>query len=190
MVTASRRTFTPDEYLLIERGAEFRSQYIHGEIYSMAGASERHNLITANLTALLHAQLRGKPCRVYQSDMRVRTPNTKVISYPDVVVACPPLQLLDERGDTLLNPTVIIEVLSDSTESFDRGDKWLAYEEIPTLTDYVLISQNAPKVEHFTRLGEAEWTYRFLEGVNDVITLERIDCSVVVSDVYEKVEFG
>src|SRR6476661_5007696 len=141
--------YTSDQYLALEREAEYRSELVNGQIYSMSGASREHNLITTNLSREISTQLRGKPCETYSSDMRVKISPTGMYTYPDVTVACGEPRFEDDHVDTLLNPTVIVEVLSPSTEAYDRGEKFAHYRKLDTLSDYVLISQDKARVEHF-----------------------------------------
>ena len=140
---------TEAEYLAEERKRPFKSEYFRGEVFAMVGASEKHNLIVANLITTLNMQLKGKPCRVYPSDMRLKIEKSKLYTYPDVMVLCGERQFVDEKNDTLLNPEVIIEVLSDSTESYDRGVKFEHYRTAPSLKEYILISQNDRKMKRY-----------------------------------------
>src|SRR5436853_7901529 len=156
----SQPLYTVEEYLALEREAEERHEYLDGFIYAMAGESPNHGAICVNLVAQLHNQLRGTPCQVFSKDMKVRSgpiPKTRyttkgLFSYPDLLIVCGELQFHDKHQDVLLNPTVIIEVLSPTTEAFDRGKKFRRYRmHIPTLTDYIVVSQDRPLIEHFAR---------------------------------------
>jgi Uma2 family endonuclease len=140
---------TEDEYLAIERLAEFRSEFYNGEMFALAGASRRHNRIVTNLVIALGTQLRYRPCNVYSNDMRVRVANTGLFTYPDVVVTCGEEEFADDEQDTLLNPLVIFEVLSDSTEAYDRGKTFEHYQSIESLSTYVLVAQDAPRIERY-----------------------------------------
>src|ERR1035441_2998811 len=140
MATPPKTFLTPEQYLEIERKAEFRSEYYGGEMFAMSGARRGHNLIAWNLAGELRQQLRERPCEAYQHDMRVRVSTAGLYAYPDTVIVCGEPQFLDETQDTLLNPTVIVEVLSPSTEAYDRGDKFELYRAIPSLTYYLLVS--------------------------------------------------
>src|SRR5439155_7242290 len=144
MSAAPKLRCTPEEYLEIDRAAQFKSEYFHGEIFAMAGASEDHNTITFNVAGLLHSQLRGGPCRGFSADMRVSTGEGEMYVYPDVGVVCGERRFVDARRDVLLNPTVIIEVLSQTTEAFDRGGKFEGYRRLESLRDYLLIAQDRP----------------------------------------------
>ena len=140
MSSLPKARFTPEEYLALERQAEYRSEFFHGEIFAMAGASREHNLIAGNVSRELGNQLKGRPCETYQSDMRVKVSDTGLYTYPDVVVACGELAFEDDEVDTLLNPTLLIEVLSESTESYDRGKKFGYYRTIQSLAEYLLVA--------------------------------------------------
>lgn len=192
-MTAERipRKFTPQEYLQIERAAEFRSEYYDGDIVMMAGASVRHVTLTNNATIALGSQLRGKPCGTFSTDLRVRVPNVTNYVYPDVIVACPPLHFDDAHKDTLLNPRVLIEVLSPSTQAHDRGFKWARYQKIISLTDYLLIEQEQMRVEHYGRpnMEEKVWTWRAYEQPDEIIQLHSTGCTLLLRDLYERVEF-
>jgi Uma2 family endonuclease len=190
MSSQPKLRYTPEEYLALERKAEYKSEYFAGEIFAMAGASERHNLIAGNVFAILHAQFRGRPCRVYMSDMRVKVSPTGLYTYPDVVALCGEPQFDDEQKDTLLNPTVVIEVLSSSTEAYDRGGKFGHYRKIASLEEYVLIAQEEPHIEHYVRQPRNHWLLSEASGLQDTIQLSSVNCTLTLSDVYEKVEFG
>lgn len=197
---AIRRTqlfFTIEEYLAIERQSEERYEYIDGQIFAMAGESIAHGEICANLAGLLHSQLRGTPCRMRVKDTKIRSgPNphpgsTKgLFSYPDLVVICGELQFHDEHQDVVLNPTVIIEVLSESTESFDRGEKFQRYQAWnPTLSDYVLVSQTRPIIEHYVRQADGGWLYYVYSDLEQRLFINSINCELSLPDVYERVVF-
>lgn len=182
--------YTPEEYLALERKAECKSEYFAGEIFAMSGASERHNLITLNIAAALHTQFRGRPCRAYVSDLRVKVSPTGLYTYPDVVALCGKAQFDDEQSDTLLNPEVIIEVLSLSTEAYDRGGKFGHYRKLASLHEYVLISQEEPHVELYVRQADNQWLLSEASDLQEVIQLPSVNCVLRLSDVYDKVEFG
>ena len=179
---------TPAEYLTAERKREVKSEYWNGELYAMAGASERHNLISANVVAGLHTQLRGRSCKVYPSDMRVQIKATGLYTYPDVVVVCGKPQFEDEDNDTLLNPTLIVEVLSKSTETYDRGKKFENYRTLDSLTEYVMIAQDRVHLEHYVRQPDSQWLLSEAKALQDVIKLPTIQCTLALADVYDKVD--
>jgi Uma2 family endonuclease len=189
MSAAPQQVWTPESYLAFERESETKHEYLAGEIFAMTGASENHNLVTANTLASLHAQLRRTPCRIYPSDMRLKVPAVGLYTYPDVTVVCGEPQFdEDEVPDTLLNPTVLIEVLSPSTESYDRGKKFQHYRTLESLQEYLLISQESARIEHYVRQGE-QWLFSDAYRLEDVVKLPSIDCSLALADVYEKVTF-
>jgi Uma2 family endonuclease len=188
-MSALRKTLlSPAEYLAIERQAERKSEYFAGEMFTMAGAVEGHNIIALNVGSELRFQLKKRPCKVYPSDMRVKIPATVLYAYPDVVVVCGKPAFEDEVKDTLLNPTLIVEVLSASTEAYDRGKKFEHYSRIPSFCEYVLITQNQHKVEQFTKQNDGKWLYAVANGLAGVLKLASIDCELALVEVYDKVE--
>ena len=186
--SATAAYYTAAEYLALERRATYKSEYVNGHIIAMSGASRRHNLIAANISRELSSQLRGRPCESYISDMRVRVSETGLYTYPDVVAVCGDIRFADEQTDTLLNPTVIVEVLSASTEAYDRGDKFTHYRRLASLHDYVLVSQDAVRVEHYVRQGE-KWVLSEASLLTDTVSLASIQCTLVLEDIYDKVRF-
>jgi Uma2 family endonuclease len=179
---------TPGEYLALERKSEIRSEYIGGRMYAMSGASRRHALIASNLHGEIWMRLRGRACEVYMNDLRVKVTPTGMYTYPDIVAVCGEVLLEDGHFDTLLNPTVIVEVLSESTEAYDRGEKFAHYRRLETLREYVLVAQDKIRVEHFRREGE-EWILSEVSGPDATLHLGSIDCDIALSAIYEKVEF-
>ena len=178
---------SPEGYLECERRADYKSEYFAGEIVAMEGANRKHNLVSGNVTTSLGVQLRDAPCEVYANDMKVQADKARQYSYPDVVVVCGEPQFQDRTEDVLLNPTVIVEVLSPSTEAKDRGEKFLRYRQISTLTDYVLITQNERRVEQFTKQSDGSW--RLVEAFDaGAVNLESIGCTLSLADVYNKVK--
>jgi Uma2 family endonuclease len=176
---------TAEEYLAFERASDEKHEYLDGETFAMSGAKMAHNLVTANVIALLHGALRLRPCLVFPSDMKVHIPSNGLYAYPDITVVCGKPQFQDEGEDVLLNPTVIVEVLSDSTESYDRGDKFGSYQTIPSLQDYVLISPKKERIEVFSRRPEG-WLLRTY-GPGDCATLESIEAELAIEETYLKV---
>ena len=190
MSTLSKPYLTPEQYLEIERKAEFKSEYYQGEMFAMSGAREPHVLIASNTLANLHQQLRHRPCRCYSSDMRVCVSPTGLYTYPDVVVVGGKPEFLDGEFDTLLNPTLIIEVLSKSTESYDRIGKFELYRSLGSLAEYVMISSLRIRVERYARQSDGTWNFSEKTGLEDSIDLESVDCHLLLADLYEKVEFA
>jgi len=179
---------TPKEYLVFERKANYRSEYFNGEIFAMAGASKKHNLIVGNAFAELHAQLKKRPCQIYSNDMRVKVNATGLYTYPDIVVACEKEQFDDKQKDTLLNPTLIIEVLSDSTEAYDRGAKFKHYRQLGSLLEYVLIAQDKYIIEHYVRQPNGQWLFAETDDLQSILQLPTINCHLTLHEVYNKVK--
>jgi Uma2 family endonuclease len=176
-----------DEYLAFERRQREKHEFFNGEIYLQAGASIAHNLITANIIGSLHQQLRDKPCTVLPSDMRIRTPRRRQYMYPDATIICGSPIFDDEQHDTIINPIVIFEVLSPSTEQYDRGRKFQAYRTISTLQEYLLISQTMMRVEHFKRHNDMMWLMAEYSRSDQVIELASVSCRLSLGALYEKV---
>lgn len=175
MATPSSSILTEEEYLAFERESEIRHEYMSGHTYARAGASREHNLITGNVAAELRSQLRGKPCETYSNDMRVRVSRTGLYTYPDVVVVCDTPIFLDDHRDTLINPLLIIEILSASTEAYDRGEKFKHYRSIKSFSEYVLIAQDKMSADHFVK-QKGIWTLREVEHE---IKLISVPCTLV-----------
>lgn len=178
---------TPDEYLAFEREAEYKNEYFDGEIFAMVGASRKHNLITINIASSLHTQLRKRPCEVYSSDMRIRIPNASIYTYADLTVACGEPKFEDAQVDTLLNPDLIVEVLSKSTASYDRRQKFAFHRTIESLTDYILVSQDSFHVEHYVKQADDRWLLADFRSLEDVLQLDSVQCSLALGEIYDKV---
>ncbi len=189
MSRPAEQFMTAPEYLALERQAETKSEYWNGSIYAMSGASRNHNRITVNLGAMLHARLRGKPCEPFITDMRVKVSPAGLYTYPDVIVVCGEPRFEDDQLDTLLNPKVIIEVLSESTEKYDRGDKFAHYRTLDSLTDYLLVTQHQPLIEHFQRQTDGSWLYSAAQGLEAEISIPTIGCLLRLAEVYERATF-
>ena len=190
MTSVPRTYLTPEEYLAKERKAEYKSEYSGGEIFAMSGATRAHNLIAGNVSRETGNQLRDRPCEVYQSDMRVKVSPTGLYAYPDVEVVCDQPQFEDAEVDTLLNPTVLFEVLSESTEDYDRGKKFEHYRTLESLQEYVLVAQEKCHVEQFTRQPDGRWILWETNDPEAVLELGSIGCELKLSEIYAKVEFG
>lgn len=189
MLPEPSKTTTRKAYLCSERNADVKSEFLDGEIFAMAGASREHNLIAANIVRELGNQLLDRPCNAYSSDLKVRIERVNTYTYPDITVACDPEQFEDRHRDVLLNPLVIIEILSESTEAYDRGRKFAHYQFIPSLLEYILISQHLPRVERFIRQKDATWIYSRYDGMNDIVSIESVGCELAVSEIYRKISF-
>jgi Uma2 family endonuclease len=188
MTAQSLPTLSEEEYLVYERASTIKHEYYRGRIYAMTGAKESHNLIAGNTLATFHRQLRRKPCRVYPSDMRIKVLRTGLNTYPDITIVCGSPNFTDAIRDTLTNPTVIIEILSASTERYDRGLKFENYRTIDTLRDYLLIAQDHYHIEHYIRQTNGQWLLTEAAQLDEVIDLQSIECTLSLEDVYEKVE--
>ena len=181
------RTISQAEYLQTERLAPTKSEYLAGRVIAMAGASYAHNRLSTNIAANLHLALRNKPCVVLGSDMRVKIAEVNAYFYPDVVIVCGQPQFEDEQEDTLLNPTVVIEVLSPSTEAFDRGEKFATYRRIPTLREYLLVAQDRMQVEQYVRQPGGEWQRTEYTDLAQKVHLPSVGIDVPVELIYEGV---
>lgn len=190
IILEAQPVLTAAEYLALERQAETKSEYHDGQMVAMMGASRWHNLIAMNVSARLHLQLEGRPCETYASDMRVKVDPTGLYTYPDVTVVCGEAEFEDAELDTLLNPTVIVEVLSPSTEAYDRGAKFRHYRRVPSLQEYLLVAQDKPYLEHYVRQPGDEWLLSTAERPEEVVELPSIGCHLALADVYSKVEFS
>jgi Uma2 family endonuclease len=178
-----------EDWLAIERTAtDQRSEYVAGEVFAMAGGTEAHNLIVLNVSAELRAQLKARPCRVYPSDMKVRIASNDVCTYPDVMVICGERQFYDDRRDVVTNPSLIVEVLSNSTEAYDRGDKFRHYRGLPSLQAYLLLSQYRVQAELFLRQPDGTWSLSGYEDPSETIVLRVVEAQLSLAEVYDKVE--
>ena len=193
-----KHLYTVEEYLAIDRSSEERYEYIDGEIRLMAGESDAHGIISVNLTSEIHQQMKGKNCQVRSKDAKVQTGgfrlDTKskkgIFSYPDLLVVCGKVEYHDKNKDIILNPKLIIEVLSDSTEMFDRQRKFSRYRMFnPTLTDYILVAQDFPIVEHFTRQDDGSWKVNTYIGFDQIFRIESVECTLKLLEIYDRIEF-
>jgi len=190
MATQTKHRLTPEEYLVRERLAPTKSEYYRGEVFAMAGASERHNLIVTNLVASLVTSLRGRNYRVYSSDMRVLVCDTGLYTYPDVVVVCGKPILADTQGDVLTNPVLLVEVLSESTKDYDRGGKFHQYMRIPSLQEYLTVSQTEMMIDASIRQADNSWLMRELVPANGKVSIQCLGIELDFAEVYDQVEFG
>ncbi len=183
---ALKSGLSKDQYLAFERASDEKHEYAHGEVFAMAGGSRAHSLLSGNIQGELRTALVDRPCEVHTSDLRIKIQASDRYVYPDASVVCGEPLFEDAGVDTLLNPTVVIEVLSDSTEAYDRGDKFGHYQRIPTVSDYVLVSQKSVRIEHFRREPGGKWLLSIV-GPGENLVLESIGVSIEVSRVYSKV---
>ncbi len=184
------RTFSPKEYLALERSAAFKSEYLHGQIFAMAGGSRERSAITANVTGEMTQQLKGTPCQAHSSDLKVRTSIEGLYAYPDLSIICGKPSFHDDQRDVVLNPIALVEVLSPSTESYDRGTKWVAYQQIETLRDYVMIFQTEPRIDLYSRPDKGDWVLSTHNGLDAAVEIPSIDCSLRLSEVYHRIELS
>ena len=188
-MSAVPKLITLEQYLVQEREAAFKSEFLRGEVFAMAGCSPNHSLIAANFVGACWQLLRGKPCKVFNSDLRVKVSASGLYTYPDASVVCGELQFDDARKDTLINPTVLVEVLSESTEKYDRGAKSGHYRQITLLQEIVLISPDEPLVERLTRQANGGWLLMESRELSDEVHLESLGISFSLSDVYRGLAF-
>ncbi len=182
------KTLTPAEYLEIERTAPFKSEYYGGEMFAMAGTSLEHNIIATNLIASVANFLKGKSCKILASEMRVHAPKNSLYTYPDALIFCGKPELQDKEFDTLLNPSVIFEILSSSKKTYDRGDKFKLYRDIPSLSEYILISSENVGVEIFRRQPNDNWVLSEYQSIQDSFMIEKIGYKLKLSELYDGVE--
>ncbi|MFV9505123.1 MAG: Uma2 family endonuclease, partial [Oscillochloridaceae bacterium umkhey_bin13] len=191
-MTAQPKPFiTEVSYLELERQSTLKHEYYAGQVYAMAGASEQHNLIALNIAASLHGQVRGRTCRAYPSDMRVKIAKTGLYTYPDFTIVCGQVQFVDTvKRDTIINPTVIIEILSPSTERYDRGMKFQHYRTLDSLQEYLLVAQDKYHIERFARHEPHEWVFSEALGLDAIMPIRSIQGALTLRDVYEQVSIG
>ena len=189
MTAQPKLKLTEAEYLAIERNAEFKSEFYDGEMFAMAGANRLHNIVNENLAGELYAKLKGTHCRTLSRDQRVRISRTGLYCYPDLIIVCGPPEYSIQDPDTLVNPRVIIEVLSDSTERYDRTTKLQHYQQLPSVMDYVMVSQHQPMCERFSRSPDGTWAFVAFVGMNAKLELTSVPVQVSLADIYGGVTF-
>ena len=177
------------DYLELERAAEFKSEFFEGEMFAMAGGTPQHSLIATNLGREFGNRLIGSPCTPYNTDLRIKVEATGLCTYPDLSAICGPLQFAAGTDDTVVNPTVLAEVLSDSTEAYDRGKKFEHYRQIPALQEYLLVSQKEPRIEQFIRQGDGRWLLKEAVGIEASLELPSLRISLSLAEVFAKVNF-
>lgn len=186
MAEPARRLLDYEEYLEIERSTGEKHEFLQGHVLAMAGASPEHGELCANLISLFKTALRGRPCKVYPSDLKVRVSEDGLYTYPDVSVVCGALQRSARDANAVCNPVVLCEVLSDTTEGYDRGEKFEQYQQIPSFLEYILVSQRGPSVDHLRRNPDGTWTFRTL-GPADSLRLDSVGVTLPVAEIYEGV---
>lgn len=182
-----KRFFTPEEYLTLEEKSHYRSEYYKGEIFAMSGGSANHNRIVRNVLTTLDRRLEGKPCEAFVADMRLQTRSRELYTYPDVMVVCGELKFVKGRTDTITNPTLIVEVASPSTASYDRGEKFELYRSLDSFQEYVLIDQDRIHVEIFYRSQDRRWELTVLDKQEDDAVFQSLGLSVRVNEIYRRV---
>ncbi len=185
---AAQSHLTPEEYLALERKATIKSEYLNGQMYAMSGATRAHNLVCGNVFGELRNQLKESACEVYSNDMRLKVNSAGLYTYPDVLVVCDEPRFEDDSFDTLLNPTALLEILSPSTEAYDRGAKFGYYRQLDSMQEYTLVSQDCMRVEHYLRQG-SQWILTEFSNPGDVMHLTSINCELSLREIYAKVEF-
>jgi Uma2 family endonuclease len=190
MSAVQDRRYTVEEYLAREKVAPSKSEFYRGQIFAMSGGTPRHNTIGGNIFASLRGRLRGTPCRPFNSDQRIRIPANGLSTYPDVSVVCGELQLDAQDREAINNPRVIFEVLSKSTESYDRGKKFDLYRQLESLGEYILVAQEEPQVERFVRQEDGSWLLTVFKGLEAVLEISALYCLLPLSEIYEDVTFG
>ena len=183
------RLYTPDEYLALEETAEGKSEYYKGEIFAMSGGSANHNRIVSSINAFFHSGLRGRRCESFTSDMRVQVKAHGLFTYPDAMIICGQPEFWNNRNDTVTNPILIVEVLSESTKDYDRGQKFEFYRTIPTLRDYVLIHQDRVHIEYYHKLEDGRWLLTEIGDPEALLILETVDLTLPVRSIYERVDW-
>ncbi len=188
MIHPGQEFVPPEEYLAREEKAVYKSEYRDGEIIALAGASLNHNQITINLTTDLAQRLKSKSCRIFSNDVRLYIAKSRLYTYPDVMIVCGKIEVDPRQKDTLTNPTAIVEVWSDSTKAYDRGEKFAMYRQIPSLREYVMVDQEQPYVEHYGHDGHF-WVLEALEGLPAKLNLRSIDVEIALETIYSQVEW-
>ncbi|HIK08906.1 MAG TPA: Uma2 family endonuclease [Oscillatoriaceae cyanobacterium M33_DOE_052] len=188
--TITKPTYTIDEYLAQEISSPDRHEYRNGEIILMTGGTPDHNRITGNLFAFLNFALKRQPYDVFVTDQRLWVPEKQLYAYPDVMVIRQPIELQEGRNDTVMNPLIIAEVLSKSTRSYDKDKKFVAYRTIPSFSEYIIIEQAEPHVEHYTKTEGQAWLFREYDGLDAILSLQQIEFTIPLADLYDKVDLG
>jgi Uma2 family endonuclease len=183
------RTYSPEEYLELEIPSVDKHEYVDGEIRLMPGGMPNHNRITNNLSAALNFAFKGKPYEAFVTDQRLWISRKRIYTYPDIMIIQGDLQLQEGRKDTLINPSVIIEVLSKSTQNYDKGDKFTAYRSIPTFQEYILIDQYSQHIEHYVKTEQRKWTFQEYDEADSTLNFESLPFEILIADLYDKVNF-
>ncbi len=181
--------YTPEHYVELERDAEFKNEYLSGQIFAMAGGSPKHSKIISNVNGSAWSRLRGSSCQVYNNDLRVTIMQTGLKTYPDLTVVCGEAHFHPLDKDSLINPTVLFEVLSPTTEAYDRGEKWAHYRQLDSLQEYLLVSQDKALVEHYVRQEDGSWNFTAISDIQVSVTLPCLGCELPLTEIYDRVTF-
>ena len=187
----THHVFTPEEYLALERPSEIRHEYLDGTVYAMAGETPEHSIVCFNLASTIGPKMRNKNCQGYSPNMKVRTEQSGLFAYPDLMIVCGKAEYHDNHRDVLTNPTVIFEVLSRSTAAYDRGEKSLRYRtHLSSLKDFILVAQDKPHIEHYSRQQDGTWAYTEINGLDSSIVLNSIECQLSLAELYAGIPFS
>ena len=181
--------YTPEHYVELERKAEFKSEYLSGQIFAMAGGSPKHSALISNVNGSAWSRLRGSSCQVYNNDLRITIMQTGLKTYPDVTVVCGEAHFHPLDKDSIINPTVLFEVLSPTTEAYDRGEKWAHYQQLDSLQEYILVSQHKAQVEHYVRQDDGSWKFTAASDLGAKIPLPSLGCELLLAEIYDRVTF-
>lgn len=190
MAQPEKKIISPETYFEMEKTAEYKSEYYHGEIFAMTGATVRHNLIVMNISAKLYNQLQDSDCWVFPSDIKVQVDEAVHYAYPDVSIVCGDVEFVEGRNDVVTNPLVIFEVLSESTKDYDRGSKFLAYRNISSLRDYLVVDQFSFSVEHFSMSAPGQWVLTDCRGLEDAVSLGSVDARLTMKEIYHRIDLN
>ena len=189
MLRRTKKIFSPTEYLAMEEVADYKSEYFNGEIFAMSGGTPDHSSVAVNLTVALGTRLAAKPCRVFNSDMRLHVERNGLYTYPDVMVICGKIELVKRRNDTVTNPVLIVEVLSESTRDYDRGMKFNLYKQVPSLQEYVVVESENPRVECYRRGADDQWVVEMIDDPSATVKLASVACEIPMGEIYRKVSW-
>ncbi len=189
MLRSRKKTFTPSEYLAMEEVAEYKSEYYNGQIFALAGGTPDHSKIALKFGAELLRLLEPRPCHVFNSDMRLHVERSGLYTYPDVMVICGKIELAKRRNDTVTNPLLLVEVLSETTRDYDRGARYNFYKQIPTLREYVMVESEHPHVECYRRTGDDQWLIEMYDDLDATMRLESVGCDITLRQIYHKVSW-
>jgi Uma2 family endonuclease len=189
MLRRRKKVFSPAEYLAMEEVADHKSEYFNGEIFAMLGGTPDHSSVAVNIAAELDRLLAPRPCRVFNSDMRLHIESNSLYTYPDVMVVCGKVELVKRRNDTVTNPVLIVEVLSESTRDYDRGMKFNMYKQVPSLQEYVVVESENPRVECYRRGADDQWVVEMIDDPNATVRLVSVACEIAMREIYRKVSW-